>query len=149
MPDETLSCISRCPSLLASYRPTIESNPHCVLLVSHKTTVSSTLISLRPIFSTIYHDFIEWVMSFNYLFVRKTLLAVNGQFKDIYWPAPSQYIRLILHAIFAKRSGHGRNHWGSGVWTSPKFGRTPNYLHSFLKNRALLCTDCTKLGRPV
>jgi len=44
---------------------------------------------------------------------------------------------------------HARNHWGSGVRTSPKYGRTPNVLHSFLIIECDYVTDCTKLDRPV
>ena len=43
---------------------------------------------------------------------------------------------------------HGRNHWGVGgrVRTSPKFGRTPNFLNSFLMNIVWLCNRLHQSG---
>ena len=38
-------------------------------------------------------------------------------------------------AVRETDGGMGATTGGSGVRTSPKFGRTPNFLHSFLTNR--------------
>ena len=59
----------------------------------------------------------------------------------------SDLICAEANSAYYRYRNHGRNHWGSGrgVWT-PKFGRTPNFLLSFLMNRVWLCNRLYQTG---